>query len=82
MRDDVLYIHMKEPCVTVLGPGKRFVVWTQGCDRHCPGCTAPEAQDMHSGEEISVDALATEILDPIHLLSRMLSVLGHRTGTF
>ena len=30
----------------------------------------------------NADALATEILDPIHLLSRMLSVLGHRTGTF
>lgn len=61
MRDDVIYLHMKEPCVTVLGPGKRFAVWTQGCNRRCPGCTAPEAWDMQSGEEISVDALAMEI---------------------
>lgn len=61
MSDDVLYLHMKEPCVTVLGPGKRFAVWTQGCNRRCPGCTAPEAWDMQAGEKIAVDALAMEI---------------------
>ena len=24
--------------VTVLGPGKRIVVWTQGCSIRCKGC--------------------------------------------
>lgn len=58
---DTIRLHMKEPCVTVLGPGKRFAVWVQGCNRRCPGCTAPEAWDMEAGENISVDALAMEI---------------------
>lgn len=58
---DVLYIHMKEPAVTSLGPGTRFALWVQGCHRRCPGCTAPESWDMRSGERIDVRALAWEI---------------------
>ena len=58
---DVIYLHMKEPRVTVLGPGVRFAVWVQGCHRRCPGCTAPEAWDMEAGERISPEALAMEI---------------------
>ena len=26
----------------VNGPGERFVIWTQGCPLHCPGCANPE----------------------------------------
>ena len=59
--NDVIYLHMKEPCVVTLGPGRRFAVWVQGCDRRCPGCTAPDAWDMQAGDPISVSALATEI---------------------
>ena len=27
-----------------LGPGERVCLWTQGCDRGCPGCISPELQ--------------------------------------
>lgn len=43
---------------TVLGPGKRGVVWVQGCNRHCTGCTAPETWDKNGGFSISVEYLA------------------------
>ena len=47
--------------VTALGPGKRAVIWTSGCDRHCPGCADPELWDRHPEQAISVERL-TEIL--------------------
>ena len=45
--------------VTVLGPGNRLEIWTQGCSRNCEGCIAPELQG--SGViEYDVLALADE----------------------
>ncbi len=29
-------------CSKVLGPGRRAVIWTHGCSRHCPHCIARE----------------------------------------
>lgn len=46
------------PQCSVLGPGKRGVLWVQGCERHCPGCTAPETWDPEGGSEVSTDFLA------------------------
>jgi len=37
-----LYHYISE--TSVLGPGKRFVLWVQGCSRRCKGCIAPDAQ--------------------------------------
>lgn len=48
--------------VTTLGPGRRFVIWTQGCPRSCPGCVAPETQDARGGRLVDVDTLAEGIL--------------------
>ncbi|MBQ7529874.1 anaerobic ribonucleoside-triphosphate reductase activating protein [bacterium] len=31
------------------GPGLRFVVFVQGCKRHCPGCHNPQTHDYNSG---------------------------------
>ncbi len=45
--------------VKVLGPGRRTVVWFQGCNKHCPGCIAPEMQPYDGGFSIS----AEEIMD-------------------
>lgn len=59
--EDIIYIHMKEPAVRVLGPGVRYALWIQGCGRRCPGCTAPTAWDMEAGQPIPVAALAWEI---------------------
>ena len=47
----------------VLGPGLRYVLWTQGCHRRCKGCVTPESQSLDGGTEIDIEALATDIVD-------------------
>lgn len=48
--------------VTKLGPGIRFILWTQGCARCCKGCMTPMSQDGDSGRIISVFDLADIII--------------------
>lgn len=43
---------------TVLGPGKRGVIWVQGCPFRCPECVAVETHDFVAGIEMSVAELA------------------------
>lgn len=59
--NDVIYVYMKEPKVSVLGPGERYVLWVQGCNKSCPGCVAENAHDMKAGSPIDIGALAMEI---------------------
>lgn len=41
------------------GPGHRFCIWVQGCDRHCRGCVATHTWDMDGGTLMPVaDLLA------------------------
>ncbi|GHU80151.1 anaerobic ribonucleoside-triphosphate reductase activating protein [Spirochaetia bacterium] len=47
----------------VNGPGSRFVVWVQGCSRHCPGCFNPLTHDRYEGVELSTH----EIIETIPL---------------
>lgn len=35
------------------GPGKRGVVWVQGCARHCAGCFNKETQNPDKGKDVS-----------------------------
>ena len=49
------------PDTTALGPGHRYVIWTQGCHRRCFRCTSPELQLMEGGMEKDVDLLANDI---------------------
>ena len=63
MSDDrMLRVHFCAANVRVLGPGVRYVVWTQGCPRRCPGCVAPEAQPLDGGQLIPVETLARRVL--------------------
>lgn len=42
---------------SVLGPGKRFVIWFQGCHKRCKGCINPEGQRFDLGYFISNEEL-------------------------
>lgn len=45
----------------VLGPGLRYVVWVQGCNRCCPGCVTPESRSMDGGICLRVEDIAADI---------------------
>jgi len=57
-----LQLYMTVPATSVLGPGKRFGIWAQGCEKHCKGCIAPDSWDRNGGYERTVSDLAGEIL--------------------
>ena len=48
--------------ITTLGPGNRFVLWTQGCMKKCPGCISPESRSLAGGRLIPVDQIAKRII--------------------
>ncbi len=50
------------PRCKVLGPGRRAVIWFQGCARRCPGCIAPEFWPREGGREASPAQLARWVL--------------------
>jgi anaerobic ribonucleoside-triphosphate reductase activating protein len=41
--------HRAAPIEAALGPGRRAVIWVQGCASRCAGCIAPEAWDPAAG---------------------------------
>ncbi|MDR1292448.1 MAG: radical SAM protein [Clostridiales Family XIII bacterium] len=43
------------------GPGLRSVVFTQGCDKDCPGCHNPDARPTRGGEPYSPEGLYEKI---------------------
>ena len=45
-----------------LGPGTRFALWLQGCERGCKGCIAPELQPLTGGRSEKISNLASLIL--------------------
>ncbi|HIK29089.1 MAG: radical SAM protein [Oscillatoriaceae bacterium SKW80] len=46
----------------VNGPGRRAVVWVQGCDRACSGCFNKASWSFEINQLISIDELAAKIL--------------------
>lgn len=43
------------------GPGLRYVLFTQGCPHHCPGCHNPGTHDASGGVEVSLDEILRDI---------------------
>ncbi len=46
-----------------LGPGKRIVVWTQGCGLACPGCVNPSLWKTDGGKSVPVEWLLQKIIN-------------------
>lgn len=48
-------------CTTAEGPGRRFVIWVQGCLKKCKGCCNPEMQELVKNKIVSTDGLIEKI---------------------
>ncbi len=59
--EQVLNIHELLPDSSVNGPGKRYVIWTQGCLRKCPECCNPDTHDIGDRRLISIADLLNDI---------------------
>lgn len=46
----------------VLGSGRRYAIWVQGCPMDCPGCMTQAARSFLGGYQVTVDDLAARIL--------------------
>ena len=58
----MLYVSHREPLTKVLGPGQRYALWLQGCERRCPNCIFPSGQPLDCGGQwYSVEKIWTEI---------------------
>ena len=56
-----LRLYQREPNVYTLGPGRRYCLWVQGCERQCPGCVSVHSRDPEGGYSMTLHALAMEI---------------------
>lgn len=52
-----------EPESIVDGKGFRYVVFTQGCPHHCPGCHNPQTHDFEAGKWADIEDLYKEICE-------------------
>ncbi len=43
------------------GPGIRYVIFTQGCPHHCPGCHNQETHEMSGGKEADTEGILQQI---------------------
>lgn len=46
----------------VLGPGTRYAIWLQGCDKNCPFCMSPETRDRRGGFLMDVKRIYEELV--------------------
>jgi len=56
-----LQIYHYETGVEVLGKGKRFALWVQGCNKRCFNCLVPDSWDLNGGESVRVEELARKV---------------------
>jgi anaerobic ribonucleoside-triphosphate reductase activating protein len=62
MTGQILNLHHYEPLSLVNGPGKRAVVWVQGCTLNCAACFNPQTHPAFAGKNWPVDRLVKSIL--------------------
>lgn len=52
--------------VQTLGPGRRIVIWTSGCNKRCYRCANPELWIQHPEQYITPKTLAKNIINNIN----------------
>ncbi|MBF0177040.1 MAG: radical SAM protein [Magnetococcales bacterium] len=62
MQSSSLALFDKVSPVHVLGPGRRAVIWLQGCSLFCRGCLVPESWPVDGGEVVAVGELTDWVL--------------------
>lgn len=62
MKNDALNIAEIVEESHILGPGKRFVIWVQGCKIRCKGCWNQEMWSMEPNKIITINDLTNKIL--------------------
>lgn len=58
-----LRIHQFIPSSRANGPGRRAVVWVQGCSLGCPGCYNPETHDIQPDTAQPLVPLIDQVLE-------------------
>ena len=56
-------VHHLESVSLVNGPGRRAVLWVQGCSLACPGCFNPETHGRRTGQDYTVSQLMSWLVD-------------------
>jgi len=56
-----LQVYHYESLTTVLGKGRRFALWVQGCQKECLNCLVPDSWDLNGGTLIKVDELVEKV---------------------
>ena len=64
MGEDYLYIHSISCPITVLGPGKRIVLWLEGCSLNCTGCMAASMKIRHQRNQMPVYKIIESFKQP------------------
>lgn len=52
-----MYIDRVLNPIETLGPGKRLVIWTKGCSKHCNNCANPELWDTSTATNYDVEKI-------------------------
>ena len=62
MSELIINIAAVEEQSLIYGPGVRYVIWTQGCSIHCPGCWNKDMWSFKPKKLITVSDLCSQIL--------------------
>ncbi len=63
-----IYIHHYKVLEDILGPGKRLVIWTTGCEFKCDGCIEEKLQNLEYGKKYSIIDFYTEIKNTLNFV--------------